>query len=251
VNIAAPVLIITFMTSILIFFLNDSIVPVTNRRAENIKRKIEKRPKEMFFKEDSLWFKYDSYTLYNVRFVDPDKKMLWRINIYYLSPDFQIRESITAEKAVSENGRWFLQSGVRRAFDIHNSGHNSELTIHRFERLPIVLPFDLKDVGHAVVQASETRFSVLRNYIAKIRREGYEVKRLAVDLYAKTSFPLAGFIMTVIGISLAMHMKDSAPGLWNRPVHNNESTLLGLLLYVTPSGLFRLHPPFLSPGRQI
>lgn len=202
-NIASPVLIITFMAAIFIFFLNDSIVPVTNRRAEDIKRKIEKRSKEMFFKEDSLWFKYDSYTLYNVRFVDPDKKMLWRINIYYLSPDFQIRESTTAEKAVSENGRWFLQSGVRRVFDIHNSG----LRIYAFERLPIILPFDLQDVGHAVVQASETRFSVLRNYIAKIQREGYEVKRLAVDLYAKTSFPFAGFIMTVIGISLALNMK--------------------------------------------
>lgn len=202
-NIVSPMLIITFITSVSIFFLNDSIVPITNRRGEDIKRKVEKRPREMFFKEDSLWFKSGSHTLYNVRFIDPDKKILWRINVYTLSPGFQIKENISADKAVSENGQWFLQSGIRRVFDSNNTG----IRVYAFDRLPIVFPFELQDVRHAVVQASETRFGVLRNYIEKIGREGYEVKRLAVDLYAKTSFPLAGFIMTVTGISLALHMK--------------------------------------------
>lgn len=202
-NIAAPVLVLTFMASVLIFFLNDSVVPTTNRRAEDIMRRVEKKPREMFFKEDSLWFKSDSHTLYNVRFIDPDNRILWRVNVYSLAPDFQIRESITADRAISEDGQWFLESGIRRVFTVNRPG----LMVYPFDRLPIVLPFELKDVRHAVVQASEVRFSVLRKYIAKIRREGYEVKRLAVDLYAKTSFPFAGFIMTLIGISLSMHMK--------------------------------------------
>ncbi len=202
-NIASPMLIVTFIISISVFFLNDSVVPATNKKAEDIKRKTENRQEEMFFKKDSLWLKSDSHTLYNVSFIDPDKKILWKVNIYRLSADSQIREAISADKAVFEEGQWVLQSGIRRIFN----SNSKVMKVYPFDRLPVVFPFELKDIRHAVVQASETRFSVLRDYIKRIRREGYEVKRLAVDLYAKTSFPLAGFIMTLIGVSLALHMK--------------------------------------------
>ncbi len=202
-NIASPMLIVTFLISISIFFLNDSVVPAANKKAENIKRRMENRQEEMFFKADSLWLKSDSHTFYNISFIDPDKKILWGINVYSLSPDSRIRESISADKAISVNGQWFLQSGIRRVFD----SDNQVMKVYTFDQFPIPFPFELKDIRHAVVQASETRFSVLRDYIKRIRREGYEVKRLAVDLYAKTSFPLAGFIMTIIGVSLALHIK--------------------------------------------
>lgn len=202
-NVVSPILVIAFVISISVFILNDSVVPTMNRRAEDIKRNIEKRPREMFFKEDSLWLKSDSHTLYNVRFADPDKKVLWRINVYYLSPDFQIKEIIAADKAVPENGQWFLESGIRRVFNVNNR----VMKAYSFDRLQIAFPFELKDFRHAIVQTSETRFSVLKNYIEKISREGYEVTRLSVDLYTKTSFPITGFILTIIGMSLALYIK--------------------------------------------
>src|SRR3989337_3473624 len=170
----------TLIISILLFFLNDVIVPVANKRAEDIKRRMENRKEEMFFKEDSLWFKSGNYTLYNIRFIDSDKKILWKVNVYSLYPDFRIRESIFAAKAVLENGQWYLQSGIRRTF--HNDS-SKVITVDVFERLPIPFPFDLQDVRHAVVQASETRFSVLRDYIKKIQKEGYKIKRIAVVLH--------------------------------------------------------------------
>lgn len=199
--------------STLLFSMNDILVPAANKKAENLKRKMENRKEEMFFKEDSLWFKSGDYTLYNVRFIDPDKRILWKVNVYSLYPDFRIRESIAADKAILVREQWYLESGIRRTFNISDS---RVMTADTFERLPIQFPFDIQDVRHAVVQASETRFSVLRDYIEKIGKEGYEIRRLSVDLYAKTSFPFAGFVMTVIGISLALTMKrfgGIAPGI--------------------------------------
>lgn len=203
INIASSKLIITLILSLGIFLLNDTVVPTANKVSEDIKRQAENKPREMFFKEDSLWFKSGKYILYNVRFIDPDKNILWKINIYYLTPEFQIRESITADKALSENGRWFLQSGLRRVFD----SSNNPVKTYYFGRLPIKIPFELKDVKRGVVRASETRFGILKNYVDRISREGYDVKRLKVELYSKTSFPFSGFILTVIGIALAFHIK--------------------------------------------
>ena len=202
-NITSPVLAITLIASVFVFFLNDSVIPSANMRAEEIERRSENKPREMFFKGDSLWLKSDNYKLYNIRFIDPEKKILWRINIYSLDPYFQIRESISANKAVSEGGHWFLESGIKRVFD----SNEKAFKVYPFERIPLSFPFELKDVRHAVVSASETRFSVLKDYIEKVKKEGYDVKRLSVDLYSKTSFPFAGFIMSIIGISLAMRLK--------------------------------------------
>lgn len=202
-NIASSKLIMTLIFSLAIFFFNDTIVPATNKASEEIKRQVENKPKEMFFKEDSIWFKSGKYTLFNVRFIDPEKNTLWRINVYYLSHNFEIRESISADMAVQENGQWFLQSGIRRIFN----SSAIPVTVYKFNRLKVNIPFDIKDVKHAVVTASETRFGILKNYIEKIEREGYDVKRLNVELFAKTSFPFAGFILTLIGISLGFFIK--------------------------------------------
>ncbi len=203
INIASSMLIITFLFSMGIFFLNETVVPFSNKLSEEIKRQVENKPREMFFKEDSLWFKSGKYTLYNVRFVDSERNILWGINVYYLNQGFQINGSISAEKAISQNGQWFLQSGVRRIFN----SSNIPVTVYTFDKLPVAIPFELKDVKHAVVRASETRFGTLKNYIERIERDGYDVKRLKVELYEKTSFPFAGFILTVIGISLAFYIK--------------------------------------------
>ncbi|MDD5433971.1 MAG: LptF/LptG family permease [Nitrospira sp.] len=204
ISIASPMLIITFLTSIGIFFLNDTVIPFSNRFSEELKRQVEHKPREMFFKEDSLWFKSGNYTLYNVRFIDPEKNILYRVNVYYLNHEYQFIESIAAEKAISQNGQWFLESGVRRIFN----SSNVPVNVYTFDKLPVAIPFDLKDVKHAVVRASETRFGTLRNYIERIERDGYDVKRLNVELYEKTSFPFSGFVLTVIGISIAFYIKE-------------------------------------------
>lgn len=202
ISIILPELMIALAISVLVFFLNDSIIPVTNRMAEDIKRDVENRPRETFFKEDSLWLKSDLYTLYNIRLIDPDKNILWHVNIYHLTPDFQLKENIYAEIGLFTEEHWVLRSGVRRIFK-----DKGPISLHTFDRLSFKFPFDLEELKHAAVKASETRFTVLRRYIRKIRKEGYEVKRLTVDLYAKTAFPFITFITTLIGISMGLHSK--------------------------------------------
>lgn len=205
-NITLPVLAISLSVSAGTFLLNNYVIPVSNKKAEEIRMIIEAKPREMFFKEDSLWLKADDYTIYNVRFIDPDKKIMGRINIYHLTPEFNIMESITAERAVSEHGYWFLKSGVRRKFDPDKRNVN----LVEFDTLHIDFPFKLDEFRHVIVQASETDYFTLKKYIDTIKREGYEVKRLTVDLYTKTSFPFSGFVLSVFGIIFGFNIKKHA-----------------------------------------
>ena len=208
-NITLPVLTITLLISGGTFLLNNSIIPVSNKKAEDIRMTTEAKPREMFFKEDSLWLKAGDYTIYNARFIDPDKKIMGRINIYYLTPEFNIRESISADGAVSEDGKWFLKSGVKRQFD----PDNRKINLLEFDTLPVDFPIRVDDFRHVTVQASETSFTTLKKYIDTIKREGYEVKRLTVDLYAKTSFPFSGFILSIFGITFGFSIKKRYGGI--------------------------------------
>lgn len=208
-NITLPVLTITILISAGTFFLNNSIIPVSNKKAEDIRMTFETKPREMFFKEDSLWLKADDLTIYNARFIDPDNKIMGRINIYYLTPDFNVRESISAERATLEDGKWFLKSGVRRQFD----PDNRNITLMEFDSLPLDFPIRLDDFSHLTVRASETSYTTLKNYIDTIKREGYEVKRLTVDLYAKTSFPFSGFILSILGMTFGFSTNKRSGGI--------------------------------------
>ena len=40
----------------------------------------------------------------------------------------------------------------------------------------------------------------LKRYVADLKRSGFDVSTLMVDLYRKLSFPLVSFIMAIIGI---------------------------------------------------
>ncbi|MBI4714395.1 MAG: LptF/LptG family permease, partial [Nitrospirae bacterium] len=106
---------------------------------------------------------------------------------------------IHAAEAVYRDNQWILRSGTRWRFN-----GDDPIQVSRFETTPAYLPIQLTDFPKMVLRAGEMKFGDLRNYVKRLRREGYEVRRLTVDLYGKTAFPLAGGILTLIGLSFAL-----------------------------------------------
>ncbi|MBI4715879.1 MAG: LptF/LptG family permease, partial [Nitrospirae bacterium] len=196
-RIAIPVLAIALFVSGILFLLNASVIPLSNQRSEDIKRTfIHHKPRELFFQQNSLWFRVDPRTLYNVELADPDLKILRGVDLYRFSGNFQLVERIHAAEAVYRDNQWILRSGTRWRFN-----GDDPIQVSRFETTPAYLPIQLTDFPKMVLRAGEMKFGDLRNYVKQLRREGYEVRRLTVDLYGKTAFPLAGGILTLIGLS--------------------------------------------------
>ena len=48
--------------------------------------------------------------------------------------------------------------------------------------------------------AAQMTYPELKRYITDLKRSGFDVSTLMVDLYRKLSFPLVSFIMAIIGI---------------------------------------------------
>ncbi|MBI5198168.1 MAG: LptF/LptG family permease, partial [Nitrospirae bacterium] len=100
-----------------------------------------------------------------------------------------IVERVHAEEAVFRENRWFLKKGTRWSF--HDGGR---VIISHFDETPAGLSIQLHDLPKMTLQGREMKFGELQSYVERLRREGYEVRKLTVDLYSKTSFPLAGSI---------------------------------------------------------
>lgn len=199
-RVISPVLIVSLLMSILIFILNGSLIPSSNQQAVDIERDlVQHKPRDLFFKQNSLWLRVDSRTLYNIAFAAPDQKMLRGVDFYHLSENFQMVERIRADSAVYTNSQWVLKSGTRWLFS-----EQGEVQVSYFDETPALFPIPLQDFSKIVLKTKEMKFSDLFHYVKKLHQEGYEDRRLSVDLYAKTSFPFSGVVLTLIGTSFAL-----------------------------------------------
>ena len=58
-------------------------------------------------------------------------------------------------------------------------------------------------------KSEEMSFIELKNYIARLKEEGFNAARYTVELYAKTSIPFINFIMCLIAIPFAIRHNRS------------------------------------------
>jgi len=52
--------------------------------------------------------------------------------------------------------------------------------------------------------AAQMTYPELKRYITDLKRSGFDVSTLMVDIYRKLSFPLVSFIMAIIGILFSL-----------------------------------------------
>ncbi|HEY5648805.1 MAG TPA: LptF/LptG family permease, partial [Nitrospiria bacterium] len=175
-------------------------IPWIKGKAEYIRIvDIKKRPELVFFGTEKLWLRDGKRNFINALWVDPTNQTLHQFKYYRIREDFSLEESFSANKATFEDGTWFMVDGTHRKFSLDGMMEESV-----FSRQPIGMrqkPDELKGLD---IKTDEMSFSALKHYIAVLEAQAYEVKRFQVDLYEKISFPLVGFVMTLLAIPLGL-----------------------------------------------
>ena len=197
-QIIIPILSTAMLISLLTLFFNEYIVPQTNKQVEYIKRiKIEKKKARLIFNEDQIWFRGSNGYIYNVDQIDPEEKIMRRIVIYKMSPDFEIEERIDAEELRFSGGVWVLTSAKIRRFS--DGILNQVLDLHTLT-LPEVT--DSPDDFFQIKRHPDTMgYGELRQYVKKLRAKGYPATRYEVEKESRLAVPWIGFIMTLIASS--------------------------------------------------
>ena len=193
-RIAVPVVIVALFLSAFAFWLQDYILPLTNRIANNYKNVLKGRPRETLATFNRHWIAA-SDGFYNYDLFDVQKGRMFGFSIYQVDlNEFVLQKRIYAREAVYQDREWQLQNGWQRTFT------DGRVQYQTFRSLQMALPVSPEYFTAEQQLPSEMNFADLKGYIAKMKQRGYDFVRFAVDLQAKLSFPTVSLILTLIAI---------------------------------------------------
>ena len=193
-RISLPVIIVAIGLSGFAYWLQDYILPFTNKIAHNYKDAVKGNPRQSINTYERHWIAgtdgFYNYDLYDLR-----KGKMFGFSVYQVDlKTYDLQKRIYAREAVYKDKRWFLQNGWERIFE------GPRVRYQTFKHLQMMLPVTPEFFTAEQQLPSEMNFNELKAYIMKMKQRGYEYIRFAVDLQAKLSFPTVSLILTLIAI---------------------------------------------------
>jgi lipopolysaccharide export system permease protein len=235
-------LLIALLISLCSFLGNEYLVPYANQRTQYLLDvKVRKEKPTGFFKDYKIWYR-GNHRIFNIRLLDPEKKVLKGLTIYEFDNDFRCIQRIEAREAKWINGKWRFYDGVTRNFE-----ENTSVQVLPFKELEFSMQENWESFEKIERESREMSYSELRTYIQKIRSAGYDATRYLVDLYSKHSYPLLNLIMVLIGIPFALKTGRSGGVALSIGISVMIGFVYGVTFYIFLSfGKSGILPPFLS-----
>jgi lipopolysaccharide export system permease protein len=203
-RIARPVLAFGLIVCALNFLLNEFVTPAANWQAEYIKYvEVQKKKEWGAFKENQIWYKSQN-AIYNFKLFAPAENRLKGVTISYLDPQFNLSSRIDAREALWQGDRWELRDVLRTTF----AGKDFPV-IERLPTLAVDIAETPEDFQIVQKSADQMGFRELRNYIRKLRQEGYDATRYETDLHGKIAFVFVSLILALIGVAFPMRSERS------------------------------------------
>jgi lipopolysaccharide export system permease protein len=198
-RIVAPLLACAAALSGFSFLLNEYVVPVTNERAEFVKRvDIKGRQPAVRHKRKRVWYKSAS-GIYSIGIYHTVTREMRDVTIYEFAADFALARRIDARRAVWTGAAWEFQDGVVRTFD-----RNRFVAGERFDRRVIPIEAVPDDLATIAKSSDEMSARELSEFVDKVAGEGMDVTRYRVDLQGKYAFPLVGLVMALLAVPFAL-----------------------------------------------
>jgi lipopolysaccharide export system permease protein len=192
--------------SFVALLLNETLVPYSTHYArtvfrEKIKKLGEWRPRTVndFFvagAEGRLW----SIKTFDEGTGQADRVVIDTYNNGVLG------QQIDSMKATWTNEGWVFSNGSIRNF---GSNGTSVTESKYFDQTTFNFPEKPKDFLILEPEPEEMNFKTLQRYINRLSSLGIGVRELEVDLMMKLSFPFSCFIVTLLGVPLALHVRES------------------------------------------
>lgn len=200
-QIGAPFLVFGLIISLVGVASTAMIVPKATTRADYIQDVyIENKAAPPTFKAERLWLRAGPRTLMDIRLMAPDGSRLTNVRIYQLSPDFRLREIVTAQNAHYASGTWTLSQVTRRIMQ-----QDSRVLTKVLPHMPVDLPQDPEDFKAWLSRESEKMsFHEILSYVQRLEEDGYRADELLTDFWGRLAFPFASVVLGTVGLALGL-----------------------------------------------
>jgi lipopolysaccharide export system permease protein len=206
-RIMLPLLVLAALITALIFAGNETIVPYAARKATYIwSVKIKGEEERAFFELNKIWYRGED-VIYNIRLLDPKKDILKGVTIYYFDEAFNLRQRVDAREARWNGNEWTFCEVTMRNFL-----PEGEVVRETYDEKDIPIPEKPEDFKKGMRNPQEMTYRELKEYVEKLKSDGYDPTRYVVDLHTKVAFPFLTFIMVLIGSPLALAASQGRGG---------------------------------------
>jgi LPS export ABC transporter permease LptG/LPS export ABC transporter permease LptF len=195
-RLSLPLILMGALLSGAVYVMQDYVLPWTNKRQDEYRNVIKGKAPQTFNDPHRKLMMGSGNQIYHYTFFNPDTSTFANLTIFSLHPQtFQPRQRLFAKRAAWSGTNWIFEEGWLRQFS-----EGKETSYEPFAQLPVHSMDPPVYFKSEVREADQMNYSELQTYVEDLRKSGFDVGSLTVDLYRKLSFPLVSFIMALIGV---------------------------------------------------
>jgi LPS export ABC transporter permease LptG/LPS export ABC transporter permease LptF len=202
-RVSVPIIAVAGLVSVLAYLLLDFVLPYSQQRVDELKRKIEGKPPITASAQQRLWFHGKGPYMINFLSYDATRNELSQVHVFEFHPtEFRLVRRVYARRAVWTGQAWAFENGFMSSFGDNNTSTYSPIT------KPVTLYYSEtpEDFATEVKPPDQMTYAQLRRYIDALKKSGYSAEDLQVKLFAKGSWPVISLVMALIALPFAFKM---------------------------------------------
>jgi len=203
-----PAVYVSLFFSFVMFFLGETLIPVSMSKVNDIENNVIRKKQNISVTREDIWIKSEN-RLIHINYYDPAQKSVAGIAIVSMDENYAIESRIDAKKGYYSDGDWIFESIIEQT----HSKNAMDYDVKTYKKKSIPLAFKPEDLSAVAKKSEEMSFFELRNYVKKVKEEGYDATTYEVDLDGKIAFPFICIIMALTGAGTGMRSfaKENLP----------------------------------------
>lgn len=194
-RLAAPLLAVALVGSLMLFSLEERLLARANRRADALNAQMRGRQPRTFDAMNRQWVAGRGGRIYHYALFDQARRELLSLSVYGVDDrTWQLTRHIFVERASFTGGAWIGSHGWEVALPPGGAPRWETFTNRRIE----LEPPDYFETEQP--DAELMTYSELRQHVGALRASGFNVVPLQVALQRKLAFPLVTVIMTLLAV---------------------------------------------------
>jgi len=196
-----PLVAVALCLSTGLYLMGDYLLPYTNQKQDAYRDSIKGRAPQTYLDPARKWMAGSGGQIYFYNYFDPEENTFADLSVFEFGPDtWQLGRWTFAARAVRDQNTWRFEDGWSRRI-----GSREAAAFQAFDEQIFPQPMDDPSYFKREVRiASQMNYPELRAHIDGLRRAGFEVGRLTVELYRKVSFPIVAVVMALLAIPFAL-----------------------------------------------
>lgn len=199
--IARPLLMTGFAMTLVTIFINEAIVPYSQRRTREIYNiDIRKKTERGGYSQSDFWWRSGNL-FYSVDMFDSRTNTLTDLTALEISEGFELERRWDAARVdwVDDHLGWSMSEVVEYKFEDGGPAH-----VSKFKALPLPIDEKPKDFYSVKTDPFTMSFRELSGFIANQAANGVPTAAYLVDLHAKIAFPFINLVIPLVVLPFAL-----------------------------------------------